>query len=150
VTAWIAQRLSALSLIEAARSHSVQISVDGNDLVLAAAVAPPTDVLVALSHQKAEIISLLRRSHPSWSAEDWLVQFDERAGVLEFDGGQIRQMAELLAIGECVLDFATSKANDEHFVSFIRLLPDHISRSTAESFGRRGTAALPQQADHEK
>lgn len=43
------------------------------------------------------------RPRPStpWVAEDWLAFFDERAGILEFDGKHARLEAERLALAEC-------------------------------------------------
>ena len=37
-----------------------------------------------------------------WSAEDWQVFFDERAGIAEFDGGLSRPEAEAQARASCV------------------------------------------------
>ena len=62
--------------------------------MLSAASAPPAAVLDALSRHKAEIVALLRPGRDGWSAEDWQVFFDERAGIAEFDGGLPRAEAE--------------------------------------------------------
>jgi hypothetical protein len=43
-----------------ARAAGVHLGIDGDDLVLEAASAPPTAVLDALSRHKAEIMALLR------------------------------------------------------------------------------------------
>jgi hypothetical protein len=40
-----------------------------------------------------------------WSAEEWLVFFDERAGVAEFDGGLPRPQAEVHAFACCVAEW---------------------------------------------
>ena len=37
-----------------------------------------------------------------WSAEDWQVFFDERAGIAEFDGGLLRPEAESQAPACCM------------------------------------------------
>jgi hypothetical protein len=45
-------------------------------------------------------VALLRSGSDSWSGEDWLVFFNERAGIAEFDGGLSRTEAEARAL-EC-------------------------------------------------
>ena len=40
-----------------------------------------------------------------WSAEDWQVFFDERAGIVEFDGGLPRAEAEARAFACCVVEW---------------------------------------------
>ena len=40
-----------------------------------------------------------------WSAEDWQVFFDERAGIVEFDGGLPRPEAEAQAFACCVVEW---------------------------------------------
>ena len=79
--------------------------VDGDALALSAASAPPAAVLDALSRHKAEIIALLRPGRDGWSAEDWQVYFDERAGIAEFDGGLPRAEAEARAFECCVAEW---------------------------------------------
>ncbi len=38
--------------------------------------------------------------YASWDEEDWRAAFEERAGILEYDGGHSRQDAERLARAE--------------------------------------------------
>ena len=79
--------MSAVEALKAARAAGIELALDGDDLALSAASAPPAVVLDALSRHKAEIVALLRPGRDGWSAEDWQVYFDERAGIAEFDGG---------------------------------------------------------------
>ena len=58
-----------------------------------------------LSRHKAEIVALLRPGRDGWSAEDWQVYFDERAGIAEFDGGLPRAEAEARAFECCVVEW---------------------------------------------
>jgi hypothetical protein len=97
--------MSAVEALQVARAAGVELALDGDDLVLNAASAPPTAVLDALSRHKAEIVALLRPGPHSWSAEDWQVYFDERAGIIEFDGGQPRVEAETRAFECCVVEW---------------------------------------------
>ena len=46
---------------------------------------------------RPSIVALLRQAEDGWSAEDRQVLFDERAGIIEFDGGAPRAWAEALA-----------------------------------------------------
>ena len=71
--------MSAAEALKAARAAGIELAVDGDDLVLSAASAPPAAVLDALSRHKAEIVALLRPGRDGWSAEDWQVLL-RRAG----------------------------------------------------------------------
>ena len=79
--------------------------LDGDDLVLNAASAPPAAVLNALSRHKAEVVALLRPRRDGWPAEDWHAFFVERAGIIEFDGGLPRAKAEAQAFACCVVEW---------------------------------------------
>jgi hypothetical protein len=94
--------LSAIEALKAARAAGIELAVDGDDLALSAASAPPTAMLDAISRHKAEIMALLRPAHDGGSGEDWLAFFDERAGIAEFDGGLPRGEAEARAFECCV------------------------------------------------
>jgi hypothetical protein len=94
--------MSAAEALRAARAASIDLAVDGDDLVLSAASAPPAAMLDALSRHKAEIVALLRPGRDGWSVEDWQVYFDERAAIAEFDGRLSRAEAEARAF-ECCL-----------------------------------------------
>ena len=97
--------MSAVDALKAARAAGVELAIDGDDLALKAAAAPPAAVLDALSRHKAEIVVLLRPAKDGWSAEDWQAFFDERAGIAEFDGGLPRAEAEARAFACCVVEW---------------------------------------------
>ena len=97
--------MSAAEALKAARAAGVELRLDGDDLALSAASAPPAAVLDALSRHKAEIVALLRPGRDGWSAEDWQAYFDERAGIAEFDGGLPRAEAEAQAFECCVVEW---------------------------------------------
>jgi hypothetical protein len=65
--------MNATEALKAARAAGIQLGIDGDDLVLEAASAPPAAVLDALSRHKAEIVALLRPAEDGWSAHDWQV-----------------------------------------------------------------------------
>ena len=97
--------MSAAEALKAARAAGVHLGIDGDDLVLEASTPPPAAVLDALSRHKAEIVVLLRPAGDGWSAEDWQFFFDERAGIVEFDGGLPRPEAEAQAFACCVVEW---------------------------------------------
>jgi hypothetical protein len=92
--------MSAAEALKAALAVGIRVGVDGDDLMLEAS-APPPAVLDLLSRHKAGIDTLLRPADDGWSAEDWHVFFDERAGIAEFDGGLPRGQAEARAFARC-------------------------------------------------
>src|SRR4029077_18618475 len=97
--------MSANKALEAAQAAGVTVVIDGNDLMLRAPARPAPAVLDALSRYKAEIVALLRRESQRWSAQDWRAFFDERAGIIEFDGGLPRAEAEVQALACCVVEW---------------------------------------------
>jgi len=97
--------MSALEALKAARAVGVEPAIDGDDIALKAASAPPAAVLDALSRHKAEIVALLRPGRDGWSAEDWQGFFEERAGIIEFDGGLPRAEAEAQVFACCVTEW---------------------------------------------
>jgi hypothetical protein len=96
--------MSAVEALKAARAAGTEVALDGGDLAVSAASAPPAAVLDALSRHKAEIVALLQPGD-SWSGEDWQVYFDERAGIAQFDGGLQRAEAEVRAFKCCVVEW---------------------------------------------
>lgn len=97
--------MKARQALNAARAAGVELALDGNDLLLKAASKPPAMMLDALSQHKAEIVALLRPGLDGWSAEDWQVYCNERAGIVEFDGGLPREEAEVRAFDCCVSEW---------------------------------------------
>jgi hypothetical protein len=73
--------------------------------VLEGSAPPSPAVLDLLSRHKAGIVALLRPADDGWSAEDWQVFFDERAGIAEFDGALPRSEAEARAFACCAAEW---------------------------------------------
>jgi hypothetical protein len=97
--------MSAVEALRAAHVAGIQPAVDGGDLVLTASVPPPPAVIDLLSRHKAEVVELLRPAEAGWSAEDWRVFYDERAGIFEFDGELPRGTAEAQAFETCIIEW---------------------------------------------
>ena len=97
--------MSAAEALKAARAAGIELRLDRGDLVLEASAPPPDGVLDALSRHKPAILALLLPGPDGWSAEDWRVFFDERAGTAEFDGGLPRSEAEAHAFECCLVEW---------------------------------------------
>lgn len=94
--------MSILAALKDARAGGITIQLLGEDLVLEAQSPPPDEILRRLARHKPEIVNLLRRS---WSADDWLAFFDERAGFLEHEAGLDPKEAEARAFDCCVTEY---------------------------------------------
>ncbi len=97
--------MTAAEALRTAYAAGVRVATDGCDLLLEARTPPPTHVLNVLARHKGELIALLRKAGDGWSAEDWQAYFDERAGIVEFDGGLSREDAEARAFACCVAEW---------------------------------------------
>jgi hypothetical protein len=97
--------MSVAEALKAARAAGVEVGLDGDDLVLEAPAPPPAAVLDLLSRHKPGIVMLLRPGPDGWSAEDWHVFFDERPGIVDFDGGLPRVEAEARAFACCLIEW---------------------------------------------
>ena len=98
--------MSAAEALKAARAAGIELARrrrrSGSERRLGRRQLPCS---IALSRHKAEIVALLRPGRDGWSAEDWQVFFDERAGIAEFDGGLPRAEAEAQAFDCCVVEW---------------------------------------------
>lgn len=97
--------MSAAEALRAAHDAGIGLHVDGVDLVLEASAPPPAAVLDLLTRHKADLIVLLRPDDDDWSGEDWRALYYERAGIVEFDGGLPRTLAEARAFECCVVEW---------------------------------------------
>jgi hypothetical protein len=97
--------VSAAQALQAARTVGVDLRLDGDDLMLEASAPPPAAILELLWHHKPGISVLLRPDRDGWTAEDWQVFLDERAGIAEFDGSVPRLEAEARAFACCVVEW---------------------------------------------
>jgi hypothetical protein len=62
-------------------------------------------MLEAIRRHKAGIVALLTALEGDWTAEDWRVSFNERAGIAEFDSRWIRTYAEAFAFECCIVEW---------------------------------------------
>jgi hypothetical protein len=97
--------LDAAEALRATRAAGVRFAIEGDDVVLCSTSALPALLLARLSRHKAGIVALLRPGPGGWSADDYQVYFDERAGIGEFNGGLPRSDAEAQAFESCVIEW---------------------------------------------
>jgi hypothetical protein len=97
--------MSAMQALNAARVAGVNVGIDGEDLVPQAPAPPPPAVIEALSRYKAKILAMLWPANDGWRPGDWKAFFDERAGILQFDGGLPKLAAEVLAFEACIIEW---------------------------------------------
>ncbi len=105
--------MSAVEALRLAEENGVRLGVAGADLILDADREPAPRVLEAIQRHKVGIVALLTAAKGDWTAEDWRVFYDERAGIAEFDGGQTRADAEALAFERCIVEWLNRHL--EHF-----------------------------------
>jgi len=97
--------VSPADVLSAARVAGIELRSDNGDLLLEALVRPPVDLLERLRRHKTAIVELLQPGESGWSAEDWQAYFNERAAIVEFDGGLPRRQAEAQALSDCVTEW---------------------------------------------
>jgi hypothetical protein len=101
--------MSAAETIRQAEASGIRLEIEGADLILDAILEPSVDIVNAVRQYKVEIIELLATPGDRWTAEDWQLFFDERAGIAEFDGGLPRLEAEARALECCVVEWLNQK-----------------------------------------
>jgi hypothetical protein len=97
--------MSAAEALREARMAGIDVRIEDDGLALEAEVPPPAEILELLARHKPGIVALLRPGRDGWSAEDWQLFFDERAGIAEFDGGPSHPEAEARAFECCVVEW---------------------------------------------
>ena len=105
--------MSAIEALRMARENGVRLSIEDTDLILDADREPASRVLETLRRHKAGIVALLTAAEGDWTAEDWGVFYDKRVGIAEFDGGQTRAEAEVLAFECCIVEWLNR--HPQHF-----------------------------------
>ena len=71
--------MTVVEALNLARAAGINFWIDGDDLVLQATKASPSEMLDQLRTHKAEILAFLRLSLDGWSARGWQASFEERA-----------------------------------------------------------------------
>ena len=93
--------MNATETLKAILAAGICVATDAGDLVLQGEAPPPAPLLDTLKHHKQAIVALLSSCPNGWSGDDSLMFFEERAAILEFDGGFSRREAEVRALEEC-------------------------------------------------
>lgn len=130
----------AAEALRVARAAGVRVSGVGTDLLLEGTAPPPRDVVECLSRHKAAILAFMRPGQDGWSPEDWLVHFDERAGIAEFDGGLSRAQAEVFAGTCCTQEWLSRNPGRSRTDAVAALTTMGISLEFPDDFGKNGGA----------
>ena len=98
-------------VLRTARAAGIEIALKEDDgLPLETSSPSPDAVLDTPSRNKTEIAALPWPGHDGWSAEDWRTDFDERAGIIQFEGGLTRSEAEAQAFDCCLAEWMNRHA----------------------------------------
>ena len=88
--------MTVAALVRLAVDAGVILRVKDDRLVLSSDTPPDEGFLHQLRSAKPAIVAYLR-GLACWGEEDWSALHDERAGIMEFDGGLTRPEAEARA-----------------------------------------------------
>ena len=102
--------MTVTAALKAAATAGVSVTLDGDQLVLRAKSEPDPAVVDLIRSHKPQIAVLLQEA--GWSEADWQALFDERAGIMEFDGGFLRSQAEQRATDEMMQMRRSRTEND--------------------------------------
>ena len=89
--------MNAIQALMAAHAAGIEISAEGDSLVLVASAAPPEAVIALLAEHKPALLSFLTHESEAAASEQLRDAFEERAAISEHDGGLPRVHAEVLA-----------------------------------------------------
>jgi hypothetical protein len=93
--------MSAQLLVHDLKEHGVVLETEGPRLIVDAPVGVlTTDIIDQLKANKPDLLALLGNS---LNTEDWRAAFEERAAIMEYDGGMPRHDAENLAFDDAVV-----------------------------------------------
>lgn len=90
--------MTVTAALKAAANAGVSVTIDGDELVLRAESEPAPAIVDLIRAHKPQIARLLREA--GWSEADWQALFDERAAIMEYDGGFSRREGEQRATDE--------------------------------------------------
>ncbi len=88
--------MSTAALVRVAVAAGVILRVKDDRLVLSSDTTPDEGLLHQIRTAKPAIVAYLR-GLARWGEDDWNAFHDERAGIMEFDGGLTRAEAEARA-----------------------------------------------------
>lgn len=98
--------MTASAVLDRVRALGIEVAADGEKLRYAAPVGRLTPELrQELVAHKPAIIALLRTGGGGRDAGDWQAFFNERAGIMEYDGGVPRETAEARAFEACIVEW---------------------------------------------
>jgi hypothetical protein len=97
--------MRAALAIKAAWAAGVSVRIEGGDLVLQAAAAPPAALIDALARHKSEVVALLRPDEDGWTAEHWQSFLHRWTNIAKDIGGLSESDATLSAFACCITEW---------------------------------------------
>ncbi len=92
-------------IIAQVRAAGGRVIIIEDRLKVRAPLPLPDKLVAELRLHKAEVLAFLQDRKPVWTPEDRQAHFDERAGIVEHDGGLSRADAEQRAFECCVMEW---------------------------------------------
>lgn len=141
--------MNATALIEQVHAAGGEIRAEGDRLKLKAPAPLPPELVQEIKEHKAEVLAALSVSVRKQSA-DLLEAFEERAGILEHDGGLTRSQAEQEAARMVATlarnkgyAWATLRKALSEYPSILEQIPDKPGPVDALPLGVPKVAILP-------
>ena len=103
--------MNAAAIVRSVLAAGIRIRVHGDNMVLSAPQRPDVQLVDDLRSAKSEVLQYLR-DLVLWTEDDWNALYDERAGIMEFDGGIPRAEAEARAVEEVSLMRSLVRSGD--------------------------------------
>jgi len=99
--------MTPAAIIAGARADGIFLAVtpDGGLTFKGPRVAADKWVPILKDAKPAIVAHLSRAQRSAWDASDWRAYFDERAAIVEYDGGMSRREAEAQAMAECITEW---------------------------------------------
>jgi hypothetical protein len=96
--------MDSMTLLREARASGLTVHADGKQLVVRGPRKSERLALLLLE-QKANILAalIIETLAPTESLADWHFLWEERAAIMEFDGGMTRERAEEMALEDILI-----------------------------------------------
>jgi hypothetical protein len=122
--------MTARAALRVAREAGLELEAAGADVAIRAPDGICPAVFDAIRPHRAEIAALLTPGPGGMTGEDWIVLFEERAAILEYEGGLPRHEAE-------------ARAFEYTLVAWRDRVPTARTMGICAHCGRRGEPGMP-------
>ncbi len=94
---------NVVELVRSLTAAGVELVAKGDSILYRPRSAVRPEVVEALKQHKVEVLRYLEKpaiDSPEQLPVEWYLEWDERAAVMEYDGGLPRERAEALALAD--------------------------------------------------